>query len=195
MPLLRGTDGSAKMSKSFDNYIGISEPPEEMYGKTMSIPDAALEEWYRLASGLTGSDLERAIARTAAEPYAAKRALAALITATYHGAEAAERAAAHFDRLFREHAAPEDLADTLLSISDARLRHEPNGGVWVPGLLVAIGLAASNSEAMRLLEQGAITIDEQRAAGRNARVRVDPRQPITLRRGRRHYVRVRFTED
>ena len=195
MPLLRGTDGSAKMSKSSDNYIGISEPPEEMYGKTMSIPDAALEEWYRLASGLTGSDLERAIARTAAEPYAAKRALAARITATYHGAEAAERAAAHFDRLFREHAAPEDLADTLLSISDARLRHEAGGGVWVPGLLVAIGLAASNSEAMRLLEQGAITIDEQRVAGRNARIRVDPRQPITLRRGRRHYVRVRFTED
>ncbi|NIP82803.1 MAG: tyrosine--tRNA ligase, partial [Gemmatimonadetes bacterium] len=66
MPLLRGTDGEQKMSKSYDNYIGISEPPEEMYGKTMSIPDSLLEEWLELASGLEGGDLEAALGDVAA---------------------------------------------------------------------------------------------------------------------------------
>ncbi|HSJ14579.1 MAG TPA: tyrosine--tRNA ligase [Longimicrobiales bacterium] len=195
MPLLRGTDGTAKMSKSYDNYIGISEPAEEIYGKTMSIPDGLLEEWYHLASGLSGDELDTAVQRAGAEPYQAKRTLAALVTAAYHGDAAAERAAAHFDRLFREHAAPDDLPETALSVRDARLRHEPASGVWVPGLLVAAGLAVSNSEAMRLLEQGAVTIDEQRIADRNARIVVDPARPITLRRGKRHYARVRFSTD
>lgn len=195
MPLLRGTDGSAKMSKSYDNYVGISEPPEEMYGKTMSIPDELLEEWYRLASGLEGAALDAALDGLAADPYGAKRALAAHIVGTYHGAAGAGRAAAHFDRLFREHAAPEDLAETVLSINDARLRHEPATGVWVPGLLVAAGLAASNSEAMRLLEQGAVAIGEERVADRNARIMADPDTPLIVRRGRRHYARVRFTRD
>jgi tyrosyl-tRNA synthetase len=195
MPLLRGTDGSAKMSKSYDNYIGITEPAEEMYGKTMSIPDTLLEEWYQLASGLAGAELADAMHRIAAEPYVAKRALAARIAGLYHGAEAAERASAHFDRLFREHAAPSDLAETVLPLRDERLRHDPATGVWVPGLLVAAGLAVSNSEAMRLLEQGAIAIDEERAAGRNARVQARAGQSMTIRRGRRHYALIRFTGD
>jgi tyrosyl-tRNA synthetase len=161
----------------------------------MSIPDELLEEWYRLASGLDGAALDAALDGVAADPYRAKRALAAHIAGAYHGAAGAERAAAHFDRLFREHAAPEDLAETVLSISDVRLRHEPATGVWVPGLLVAAGLAASNSEAMRLLEQGAVAIDEQRVADRNARVAADPERPLIVRRGRRHYVLVRFTRE
>src|SRR5690606_26616572 len=75
MPLLRGTDGEQKMSKSYDNYIGITEPPEEQFGKTMSIPDGLLEEWYRLATPLRGEALEAAIRRSQEDPYHAKREL------------------------------------------------------------------------------------------------------------------------
>src|SRR5690606_10979158 len=95
MPLLRGTDGDLKMSKSYDNYIGITEPPEEQYGKTMSIPDALLDEWTRLAAPLEGSALEAALELARQDPYRAKRALARRVVETFHDAEAAERAEAH----------------------------------------------------------------------------------------------------
>ena len=109
MPLLRGTDGELKMSKSYDNYIGISEPPEEQYGKTMSIPDSLLDEWYDLASQLTGSELKEAKQLLKNDAYRAKRELAARIVSTYHGVEASRLAAAHFDRVFKEHAVPDDV--------------------------------------------------------------------------------------
>src|SRR5690606_34526680 len=102
MPLLRGTDGAQKMSKSYDNYVGIADAPEEQYGRTMSIPDDLLEEWYRLASGLRGEALEAALARAAAEPYPAKRELARLVAEQYHGADAAREAAERFDLVHRQ---------------------------------------------------------------------------------------------
>jgi tyrosyl-tRNA synthetase len=92
LPLMRGTDGVRKMSKSLDNYVGITEPPEEIYGKTMSIPDELLEEWYHLASSLRASELQAALARISDDPMGAKRALARDITRAYHGDEAAEAA-------------------------------------------------------------------------------------------------------
>lgn len=192
MPLLRGTDGELKMSKSYDNYIGITEPPEEMFGKTMSIPDELLEEWYRLASPLTGDALEAAVRRAASEPYAAKRELARMIAERYHGAEAARAAEAHFDRLFKERALPDEIPETTLSLQEERLRYSPDSGVWVAGLLVATGLAASNGEALRLIEQGAIRVDDERVTDRNARLDVEPGSEAVLRRGKRQFVRVSF---
>src|SRR5512146_3113451 len=85
MPLLRGTDGEAKMSKSYDNYIGITESAQQQVGKTMSIPDTLLEEWYHLASPLEGAELEGAIAAARTDPYQAKRRLARLLAGMYHG--------------------------------------------------------------------------------------------------------------
>jgi tyrosyl-tRNA synthetase len=191
MPLLRGTDGDAKMSKSYDNYIGITEAPEQMFGKTMSIPDAVLAEWYELAGGVALDDAVRT--RIAAEPYRVKRELGRRIVSMYHGAAAADGAEAHFDRLFKEHAAPDDLEETALSLSDARVKFA-DASVWVPGLLVATGLSASNSEAMRLIEQGAIAIDENKVADRNARVPATSGAVMLLRRGKRQYARVRLTD-
>ena len=193
MPLLRGTDGDAKMSKSYDNYIGITEAPEQMFGKTMSIPDALLDEWYRLASGAAGTDLDTAVARIAAEPYHAKRELGRRIVALYHDAAAADAAEAHFDRLFKEHAAPDEVAEIALSLADPRLKSTADG-VWVAGLLVAAELAASNGEAGRLIEQGAIAIDDAKVADRNARMVAASGDAKLLRRGRKQYIRVRFTD-
>src|SRR5690606_15868147 len=135
MPLLRGTDGEMKMSKSYDNYIGISEPPTEQYGKTMSAPDVLLEEWIRLAGNYSADELDAALARAATDPYAAKRELARRIAATYHGEEEGARAEAHFDRLFREKGTPDDVPELTVSLSDERLRADRDG-VFLPGLLV-----------------------------------------------------------
>jgi tyrosyl-tRNA synthetase len=190
MPLLRGTDGEEKMSKSYDNYIGIAQPPEEQFGRTMSIPDTLLEEWYRLASGLAPEELETALARAAAEPYAMKRQLARLIVSAYHGAEAARVAEGHFDRLFREHALPAEVPDVDVHATDPSLRYSPEAGVWLPGLLVAAGLAASNAEAARLIDQGAIVVDGQRWTDRNNRLRLQVGESIVLRRGKRQFARV-----
>jgi tyrosyl-tRNA synthetase len=187
MPLLRGTDGEAKMSKSYDNYIGITEAPEQMFGKTMSIPDSVLEEWYELAGGVTLDDALRS--RISAEPYRTKRELGRRIVAAYHGDAAADGAEAHFDRLFKEHAAPDDVPEVALALDDARVKFA-DGSVWVAGLLVAASLAASNSEAMRLIEQGAIAVDDAKVSDRNARVAVAAGQSMMLRRGKRQYARV-----
>jgi tyrosyl-tRNA synthetase len=194
MPLLRGTDGAAKMSKSYGNYIGIAEPATEQFGKTMSIPDHLLEEWIRLAAPLSPTELERALTQVASDPYRTKRALARRIAALYHGDAAADRAEAHFDLLFREHAPPEHVPEHQLQLADERLRYRERGGAWLPGLLVATRLAASNAEAIRLIEQGAIAVDEQRVGDRNAALPAAAGASVLLRRGKRHFARVHFTE-
>jgi tyrosyl-tRNA synthetase len=189
MPLLRGTDGEQKMSKSYNNYIALTDSPEDMFGKTMSIPDSVLEEWYELASLETGAALEKRRRRAQEDPYKAKRELGRIIVKTYHGKDAAEAAEAHFDRLFKEKALPDEIPEMQLDATDERLK-PTDKGVWLAGLLVATGLAASNSEAARLIEQGAIAVDEQRVDDRAAYV---PVKSAVVRRGKRQFVRVRFT--
>jgi tyrosyl-tRNA synthetase len=193
LPLLRGTDGVRKMSKSYDNYIGITEPAQEQFGKAMSIPDDLLDEWLRLASNLNGDELDAAIRLAQDDPYAAKRRLARQIVRTYHGDAQAQDAEAHFDRLFRRHEAPETMPEIVLDLHDPALRYDPDGGVWLPAVLVATGLAGSNSEALRLIDQGAIGVDGQRIRDRNASLPTPAQDHSTvLRRGRRNFVRVRF---
>ncbi|MGH7506157.1 MAG: tyrosine--tRNA ligase, partial [Longimicrobiales bacterium] len=194
MPLLRGTDGEQKMSKSYGNYIGITEPPEEQFGKTMSISDALLDEWIRLAGDVEGDDLRNRLADASANPYAAKRALGRRIVTLYHGAAAAQHAEAHFDRLFREHAAPDEVPEVDVRLSDPALRRSESRGVWIVGLVGAAGLATSNSEAGRLVEQGAIAAEGERIDDRQAFIAAAPGATLLLRRGKRQYVRVRFVE-
>jgi tyrosyl-tRNA synthetase len=147
MPLLRGTDGERKMSQSYDNYIGITAPPEDQYGKTMSIPDTLLEEWTTLISSARDTELVAALARCRAEPYAAKRWLARDIVAQFHGGDAAERAEAHFDRLFKSKQAP---------IERPTFTHAPGSLAQV---LKDVGFAASLGEARRMATQGGVQLD------------------------------------
>lgn len=194
MPLLRGTDGDLKMSKSYDNYIGITEPPEEQYGKTMSIPDALLDEWTRLAAPLEGSALEAALELARQDPYRAKRALARRVVETFHDAEAAERAEAHFDRLFKQREAPEEVPEVRVSRSDPLVRYSVGEGVSVTGLLVAAGVARSRSEAVRLVDQGGIRIDGRRVEDRNAHVQPAADDELLVQRGKRVFVKVRLID-
>jgi tyrosyl-tRNA synthetase len=139
--LLVGTDGVEKMSKSVGNYVGIDEPPEEMFGKVMSIPDGAIPQWWRLCLDADPP---------AGEPMQAKLALARGIVERYHDAEAARRAEEHFTRVVREGKAPEDVPEATLPEGDP---------VHLPALLVgALGIG-STSEARRLIAQGGVQVD------------------------------------
>ena len=189
MPLLRGTDGVHKMSKSYDNYIGLTQPPEEQFGRTMSIPDELLDEWYRLASGLRGEALDQALAGATEDPYAAKRALGRRIVAQYHGEAAARESEQRFDFVHKQREVPEDVPIWELRPDDPELQVE-NGEVWLPRLLVRVELAPSTSQAVRLIEQGAVSVDGERVEDRN--VRVSARGEHLLQKGKRHFARVRF---
>ena len=153
MPLLLGTDGQRKMSQSLGNYIGIDDPPADMFGKTMSIPDPAMSQWFRLASGLEHEETERVVADLGGDrihPGEAKRRLARSIVDLYHGSNAGMDAEASFDRQFRSRQAPKDIPAHPVT------REDP---VYLPGLLFDAGLVASKSEGRRMLAQGAVRID------------------------------------
>jgi tyrosyl-tRNA synthetase len=138
--LLVGTDGVEKMAKSVGNYVGIDEPPEDMFGKVMSIPDSALDQWWRLT-------LDRE--PPAGDPMESKLDLARAIVELYHGAESARTAEEHFTRVVREGRAPEDVPEVSL----------PNGDpVHLPALLVELGIR-STSEARRLIAQGGVRVN------------------------------------
>ena len=145
MPILPGTDGERRMSKSYGNYIGVTDLPEEMFGKLMRVPDRAMDTYYGLLSD-AGRDSSLA-------PVKAKRALGRRLVARFHGDEAAGAAEAHFDRLHKEHLPPEH-------VEEVRLGEEAisNGKVHLPAL-VAEHFGTSRSEARRLLGQGGVRLD------------------------------------
>jgi tyrosyl-tRNA synthetase len=146
MPLLTGIDGR-KMSKSLGNHIGVTDPAVDVYGRTMKIPDSLLEQWYEL---LLGRPLE-----PGSDPLAAKRQLAHELTAIYHGTAAADEQAAEWDRVQVEGGQPSDIEEALFA--------PENGTVHLPALIADL-FAISRSEARRLIEQGAVSLDETAVA-------------------------------
>jgi tyrosyl-tRNA synthetase len=173
-PLLEGTDGERKMSKSFGNYIGVTEAPEEMFGKTMSIPDSALESWYTL---LLGSEPDRGLG-----PRDAKRALARAIVDRYHGAAAGEAAEEAFDRVHVRHQHPEELSTVQFSA---------NGGyVHLPALL-AEAFGVSTSEARRSLAQGGVRLDGRPVEDGALDVPAADVDGKVIQLGKRRFARVR----
>jgi tyrosyl-tRNA synthetase len=147
MPLLTGTDGEQKMSKSVGNQIGITEPPAEMYGKTLSIPDALLEQWFSL---LLGSAPPAGIG-----PRDAKHALARALVERFHGPAAAADAAAAFERVFVSGGLPEDIEEAVVQ--------SENGGVHLPALIADV-FGGSRSDARRAIEQGGVRLDGEPVA-------------------------------
>jgi tyrosyl-tRNA synthetase len=146
LPILVGIDGERKMSKSLDNYVGVTDPPEEMFGRLMRIPDAAMPEYYRL---LLGEDLSEA-----RPPNESKRELGRRIVERFHDDAAAAAAEAHFDRLFVRHEAPDELEEVELGA----YLGDDGGTVHLP-LLMAGAFEISSSEARRLIKQGGVKLD------------------------------------
>ena len=184
MPLLRGTDGQRKMSKTYDNYIGIAMEPEEIFGRTMSIPDDLLPEWLTLLSSARGPALSAKLEEAATDPLAAKRWLAGDLVRRYHDEDAARAARDAFDRLHRDRQAPE--LDELPVVEI--VREDDGSGIWVPYILIDAGLASSSSEAVRLVRQGAVRVDGETVEDREAKLRGGE---YLIQRGKRRFARVR----
>jgi tyrosyl-tRNA synthetase len=146
MPILVGTDGAQKMSKSLGNYVGVTDPPEEMFGRLMRVPDEAMPEYFRLLLGIEVPP---------GPPNEAKRELGRRIVERFHGEAAAHQAEEHFDRLFVRHEAPEDVEEVDLAVY---LSEDSATVIHLP-LLLADSFTLSSSEARRLLGQGAVRLD------------------------------------
>lgn len=175
LPLLEGLDGVQKMSKSLGNYIGVTDAPRDMFGKVMSISDALMWRYYELVLCRDASSINAA---RALHPRIAKDQLAQAIVARFHGEAAAAEASAEFARVFTQSELPSDIPDIHIAESE----------LGVVALLVRCKLAASNGEAKRLVEQGAVRIDEQRVSDPRAVVGLRP--GLVVRAGKRGFARI-----
>ena len=184
VPLLVGLDGKEKMSKSLGNSIGVSDAPREIYGKAMSIPDALMWDWLLLLTDVAQGEIaakKGAVAAGSLHPKAVKQELASTLVAQYHSAQAAADAEAEFERVFAGGGAPDEVAEVALA-----------AGSPLADLLVAAGLVASKNEARRLLEQGAVVIDGERASDPHAALPARE-APYQLKVGKRRFARLRLS--
>ena len=174
MPILPGTDGVQKMSKSYGNYVGVTDPPEDMFGKLMSIPDSVMDDYWLL---LLGEPLDRD-----RHPNEAKRDLGRRLVERYHGPGAGERAEARFDQVHVRHELPDE-------IPAARVAAAGDGTVHLPALLAA-EFAISTSEARRLLAQGAVKVDGEPLDAAALDVPLDSLEGRVLQVGKRRFARI-----
>jgi tyrosyl-tRNA synthetase len=187
MPILPGTDGVEKMSKSLDNYVGITDPPSDMYGKILSIPDTLIRDYFLLTTNLPPEEitaLQSEIEKQTVNPRDVKRRLAREIVALYHSEEEAGKAEQEFDLIFVRKEIPENIPEVFLTSGEK--------GLTILRILTESGLASSNSEARRLVEQGGVSIDGARVSGAEEIVKVDA--GVVLKVGKRRFVRIRSKE-
>jgi tyrosyl-tRNA synthetase len=191
-PLLEGTDGVEKMSKSVGNYIGIDEPPREIYGKTMSIPDPLILRYAELGAGVRPEDLavmERGLADGSLHPRAVKADLARRLVALYHGHAAADDAAAEFDRIFKGKGLPDDVPVFEVAKQTPEHPEGTRGAVSITWLVAASGGAKSFSEARRLIRQGGVSLDGEVVQDEHLPVVVDRERLLKV--GKRFFRRIR----
>jgi len=188
LPLLVGTDGKQKMSKSLGNYVGITEPPGEMFGKLMSIPDEVMPDYYRLLLDTTAAEvaeLEQALDSGTLHPRLAKTDLAEAVVATYHSQEAATCAREEFDRVFSAGQQPSEMPDLPVSANSRK-------SVSIVELVLDAEFATSKSEARRLVRQKAVSINDEVISDEMAEVEVASGD--VLRVGRRRFARIQIQE-
>jgi tyrosyl-tRNA synthetase len=183
MPLLEGTDGVQKMSKSLGNYIGINEPPREIFGKVMSISDGLMWRYYELCTDLSLPEIEtlRSSAESERNPRDIKVELAKKIVSDFYSVADAEKAEEEFNLLFRSKQAPEEIEERTLK-----------PGLWkLPRLLVESGLVASMAEARRLIEQGGVSVNGEKNSSTNSEVLIETNEARLIQLGKRRFLRIR----
>ena len=188
LPLLEGTDGVQKMSKSLGNDVGLTDPPGEMFGKLMSIPDEAMWKYFLLATKLEPAEVERirrSVESGDMNPRDAKERLAIEVVSLYHGEGEARRSAGEFRRVFSEGGLPAEIPVVALPVS-----RFSRGSIWIVELLTAAGLAESNSEARRLIEGGGIEIGGEKISDPELELALDDIRDRVVRRGRKTFVRI-----
>lgn len=181
MPMLEGLDGAEKMSKSLDNYVGITESASTMYGKLLSIPDKLIYRYFELASDVDTRRLPELAEQWRASPRDAKHLLAFTIAQMYHGREAAQEARAHFERTVIKKEVPDNLED---------FRPEADGQIGLLSLLTQAGLTASNGAARRLVMQGAVRINGDRVSDSRRVIDLPRETPFVVKVGKRRFARI-----
>lgn len=199
-PLIEGLDGVRKMSKSLDNYVALTDPPEEMFGKLMSLPDGLIAKFELLCTDLGPVEHDRVVAGLAdgsIHPNEEKRRMARTIVDLYHPG-AGKEAEAAFDRVFKHHEAPEEIPQVDVSRSVIRKQADGSRFLAVPALLEALGLVASRSEARRLLAQDGVRVDgatERREEISLDREGLGPFAGTVWQVGRRRFARIGSLTD
>lgn len=184
LPLLEGLDGVNKMSKSLGNYIGITDPANEIYGKVMSISDSLMYRYYELLSDLSTPEiaqLKKDVEDGALHPKAVKQKLARELTARFHSDEAALQAEQNFDNVFAKNDLPDDLKEYVLQSSEA---------IWLPKLLVEAELVSSTSDGRRMIKQSAVSLDGQKI--NDIDYKVQPQGQMIVKVGKRRFCKVIF---
>lgn len=193
LPLLEGTDGVNKMSKSLNNDIGLTDPPGEMFGKLMSIPDDIMWKYFGLVTTLTPeavADLSGMVEAGEINPREVKDRLAREVVGVYHGSEEAKRAADEFRRVFSRKELPGEMPVARLGRSDFS-----GESVWVVDLLILLGLAASKGEARRLIEGGGVAIDGEKVIDSDRELAFEEVDNKVIRKGRKTFIKVEIVED
>ena len=188
LPLLEGTDGVQKMSKSYGNYIGVTDEPADMFGKVMSIPDEIMVKYFRLASTVPVDEIdaiEKGLEADELHPNKVKRQLARNIVAAYHGEDAAQAAEEQFDLVFKQHAIPDDIPEFA-----ADLTPNDEGKVYLAKLLADAGLAQSTGEARRLIDGGGVKVNGEAVPAKAYNVDPALLQGATLQVGKRKFAKL-----
>ena len=183
MPLLEGTDGVRKMSKSFGNFIALEDEPSDMFGKIMSIGDDLMFRYYEL---LTSEDLDAVRQR---HPKEAKLDLAEALVTRYHGTDAGQQAKEDFEQKFRKREFPEQ-PDVTVTLTAADFSDPDNPSIWLVDLLMRTKLLPSKAEARRLIAQGAVTINQERCQDGNAVLPLQSNESYQIKIGKRKYALV-----
>jgi tyrosyl-tRNA synthetase len=184
LPLLEGLDGVNKMSKSLGNYIGITEPPDDIYGKTMSLSDELMFRYYELLSDLSSveiAELKQGLESGGLHPKDIKQQLARELTARFHSESAALQAEQNFENVFARHKLPEDVEEYTIEADEA---------LWLPKLLVDCGMVSSTSEGRRMIKQNAVSIDGEKVV--DTEYMLQPGESVVLKVGKRRFCRVVF---
>lgn len=183
LPLLEGTDGTEKMSKSLDNAIGITEAPEDMYGKVMSIPDELIYRYVELITDVPTAELPKVKEFSETNPREAKAQLARRLVEMYHDEAAAETARDHFEQTVVEGGTPDEMSEYTPDV-------ESGQEMGLLNLMREAELTESNSEGRRLIEQGAVSIDGEEVTDTGLYIDVSEEAPFVLQVGKRRYARI-----
>jgi len=189
MPILEGLDGVQKMSKSLGNYIGISEPPNEIYGKTMSIPDQLIVRYFELVTPVPLEEVRQIrdeMNSGKLNPRDAKMRLARELVSMFHGEEAAINAEKEFIAVFQKGALPDDIPDVVIPQNELG----DDGTIWLPKLLTAAGLTNSTSAGKRSIIQGAVKVDGEKITDPDYRVLVTSGMIVQI--GKRKFARIKL---
>lgn len=184
MPLLIGTDGVEKMSKSIGNYIGIEDPPNQIYGKTMSIPDTLIYDYYQLATDINNDELmeiRKQLDSGDVNPMGLKKKLAWKLVETYHSSDDADKARANFEKQFSKREVPDE-------IPELPVEYDEQGKAWLPKVIKESGVVDSNSAAIRMIKQGGVKINGEAITDKDHNI--SDSEDIVIRIGKKNYFKI-----